>query len=72
MTTETDRDLSETVRAAALERCKPEATFILPWRMANQDDLHAGLGDCGCGYCPDDDQRPLSGLVMQTKVDECG
>jgi hypothetical protein len=67
-TGETDRNLSEMARAAVLQGSKPEATFILPWRMANQDHLYTGLGDCGCGYCPDDDQRPLSGLAMQKKA----
>jgi hypothetical protein len=55
---ETDQNLGKIVRAAALECSKPGVTFILPWRMvANQDHLHKNLGDCGCGFCPDDDQQ---------------
>jgi hypothetical protein len=55
-TEETQRSLSEVVRAAALDFAKPAVTFILPWRMdVNQDQLHKGLEECGCGFCPDDD-----------------
>jgi hypothetical protein len=57
-TGETQRNLSEIVRAGALDCAKPAVTFILPWRMdANQDHLHKGLEECGCGFCPDDDQE---------------
>ena len=58
-TGETHRKLDETVRAAAPECAKPGVTFILPWRMdANQDHLnYKGLEECGCGFCPDDDQE---------------
>jgi hypothetical protein len=57
-TEETDRNLGEILRAATLKRAEPGATFILPWRMdANQDHLHKGLEECGCGFCPDDDQE---------------
>ena len=57
---ETQRSLSELVRAAALEYNKPAVTFILPWRMdANQDHLSKGLAECGCGCCPDDEQKPI-------------
>jgi hypothetical protein len=55
---ETQRNLGEIVRAAALECAKPNVPFILPWRMdADRDHLHKGLEECGCGFCPDDDQE---------------
>jgi|HubBroStandDraft_4_1064222.scaffolds.fasta_scaffold599117_1 hypothetical protein len=54
-TGETRRDFSEIVTVAALDGAKPRVTFILPWRMdTNQDNLHEGLEECGCGFCPDD------------------
>jgi hypothetical protein len=57
---ETDGNLGEIVRAAALERAKAGLTFILPWRMdANQDHLDKGLEECGCGFCPDDEKQPI-------------
>ena len=58
---ETHRNLGEIVRAAALGRAKPGVTFVLPWRLdANQDHLHKGLEECGCGFCPDDhDKKPI-------------
>jgi hypothetical protein len=57
-TEETHRNRSEIVAAAALEGAKPGVPFILPWRMdANQVHLHEGLEECGCGFCPDDDQE---------------
>jgi hypothetical protein len=58
LTGETCQKLSEIIRVAALEGAKPGQTFILPWRMdANQDHLHKGFEECGCGFCPDDDQK---------------
>jgi hypothetical protein len=52
------RNVGEIVRTAALERTKSGVAFILPWRMdANQDHLRMGLEECGCGFCPDDDQE---------------
>ena len=55
-TGETHRNLGDIVRAAALEGAEHGVTVIIPWRMdANQDHLH--LDDCGCGFCPDDDQE---------------
>jgi hypothetical protein len=61
MSTEQTRKLEKVPRAGTLEEpLKPGPTFILPWRMhVNEDHLHKGLGDCGCGgaFCPDDDQR---------------
>jgi hypothetical protein len=57
-TGETRRDFSEIVAAAALDGAKPRVRFILPWRMeANQEHLHKGLEECGCGFCPDDEQK---------------
>jgi hypothetical protein len=57
-TGETRRDFSEIVAAAALDGAKPRVSFILPWRMeANQEHLHKGLEECGCGFCPDDEQK---------------
>ena len=57
-TAETHRNLGDIFRAAALEGSKPRVPVIIPWRMeANQDQMHKGLADCGCGYCPDDDGR---------------
>jgi hypothetical protein len=57
-TGETRQDFSEIVTAAALDGAKPRVPFILPWRMdANQDHLHEGLEECGCGFCPDDEQE---------------
>jgi hypothetical protein len=55
---ETQRNLGEIVRAAAREGAKPGVPFILPWRMdASQENLHKGLEECGCGFCPDDEQQ---------------
>jgi hypothetical protein len=63
-TGETYGNVSEIVRVASLEGAKPGVPFILPWRMdANQDHLHKGLEECGCGFCPDDDQETTLGLV---------
>jgi len=57
-TVETNRNLGDIFRAAALEGAKPGVPVIIPWRMdANQDHSHKGLEDCGCGFCPDDDQE---------------
>jgi hypothetical protein len=57
-TEEKQRNLVKIVRATALECAEPRATFILPWRMdANEDRLHESLEECGCGFCPDDDQE---------------
>jgi len=57
-TGETNRSLGDIFRGAALERAKPGAPVIVPWRMdANQDYPYKGLEDCGCGFCPDDDQE---------------
>lgn len=57
-TADTCRNLGDVVRAAALEGAKPGAPVIMPWRMdANQDHLHKGLDECGCAFCPDDDQE---------------
>jgi hypothetical protein len=57
-TGEMHRNLGKIVGAAALKCAKPGVTFILPWRMdANQDHLHKGLEECGCGFCPDDEQE---------------
>jgi len=54
-TAETHRNLGDIFRAAALEGAKPRVPVIIPWRMeANQNHLHKGLADCGCGFCPDD------------------
>ena len=57
---ETHRKVGEMLRAATSECAKPGITFILPWRMdANQDHLSKGLAECGCGCCPDDEQKPI-------------
>ena len=57
-TGETHRNLGDIFKAAALEGGKPGLPAITPWRMeANQDPLHMGLADCGCGFCPDDDRE---------------
>lgn len=54
------RDLDEVVRAVALAGSKPGAPFIAPWRLdANKDHPHEGLEQCGCGFCPDDDQEAI-------------
>jgi hypothetical protein len=59
-TGETHRNLCEIVKDAALKGAKPGGTFILPWRMdSNQDHLHKGFEECGCGFCPDDDRPGL-------------
>jgi hypothetical protein len=55
-------ELAERIRAAVLARkdgTEPGKCFILPWRMAvNQDVWHdKGLAECGCGIAPDDPQR---------------
>ncbi len=57
-TGETYQNLGDIVRAAALEGAKPGITMIMPWRMeANQDHADIGLEQCGCAFCPDDDQE---------------
>jgi hypothetical protein len=57
---EIHRNLAENFRAAAVERVKPGAILIAPWRVdANQDNLHKRLDECGCAFCPDDDQKTL-------------
>jgi hypothetical protein len=57
-TSETHRNLGDIVRAAALEGAKPGVTAIVPWRVnANHDRPHKGLDECGCAFCPDDDQE---------------
>jgi hypothetical protein len=50
-------DFSEVASTAALQSASPAVNFILPWRMdASHDHLHQGLEQCGCGFCPDEDQ----------------
>jgi hypothetical protein len=57
-TAETHRNLGDIFSAAALEGAKPGVPVIIPWRMnANHDHLHKGLDECGCAFCPDDDQE---------------
>jgi hypothetical protein len=57
---ETDQNFTEIFRAAASVRVKPGAILIAPWRIdANQDNLDRGLDECGCAFCPDDDQKSL-------------
>ena len=54
------QNFSESLRAAASERVKPGAILITPWQIdPNQDSLGKGLEDCGCAFCPDDDQKTL-------------
>jgi hypothetical protein len=55
-------EFDERIRAAVLARkdsTEQGECFILPWRMAvNQDVWHEkGLAECGCGIAPDDPQR---------------
>ncbi len=58
-TGETQENLDDIFRAAALEGAKPGVPVMIPWRMeANQDHPHKSLDVCGCGFCPDDDQEP--------------
>jgi hypothetical protein len=57
-TGETHRNIAEIFTAAALDHVKPRAMLIAPWRIdANQDNLHKGLDECGCAFCPDDDGK---------------
>jgi hypothetical protein len=57
---EIHRNLGENFRVAALERVKPEGMLIAPWRIdSTQDSFHKGLDECGCAFCPDDDQKSL-------------
>ncbi len=57
-TGETNRNLGDIFRAAALAGAKPRVTAIMPWRMnANQDHPHKSLDQCGCAFCPGDDQE---------------
>jgi len=66
-TVETNRNLGDIFRAAALEGGKPPV--IIPWRMtANHDHLHKGLDGCGCACCPDDDQETTSGLAYRAAL----
>jgi len=58
LTEQTYRNLGDIIRAAALEGAKPRVPVIIPWRMeANQDHPHKGLEQCGCAFCPGDDQE---------------
>jgi hypothetical protein len=58
MSTETNYSLGDIFRGAALECAKPGVLLIVPWRMeANQDHPHKGHEQCGCAFCPDDDQE---------------
>jgi hypothetical protein len=58
-TGETQENLHDIFRAAALEGAKPGVPVMIPWRMeANQDHPHKSLDVCGCGFCPDDGQEP--------------
>jgi len=51
-------NLGEFFAAAGLEFAKPGATLIVPWRMeTKQGHADIGLDQCGCGFCPDDDQE---------------
>ena len=55
---ETQGNLGDIFRAAASECAKPGVPVIVPWRMdANQDHPYNSLDVCGCGFCPDDDQK---------------
>jgi hypothetical protein len=55
---ERHRNFGEIFRVAASERVKPGAILIAPWQIdANQDSLGKGLDECGCAFCPDDDQK---------------
>jgi hypothetical protein len=57
-TGETHRNLGDILSAAALEGANYGVPVIIPWRMeANQDHPHKGLEQCGCAFCPDDDQE---------------
>ncbi len=57
-TGEMNRNLGDIFRAAALEGANQGVPVIVPWRMdANQDHPHKSLDQCGCAFCPDDDQE---------------
>jgi hypothetical protein len=48
---------TEALRADILEQMKLKG--IVPWRIdANQHD-ERGLDECGCAFCPDDEQEPI-------------
>jgi hypothetical protein len=52
------RNLAENFKAAGLESVKPEAILIAPWQIdAGEEDWSKGLDECGCAFCPDDDQK---------------
>jgi hypothetical protein len=54
----THRNLDEIIKANAVDCVERGVPFILPWRVpANKDHLDTGLDQCGCGFCPDDEQR---------------
>jgi hypothetical protein len=55
---ETHRNLADIFGATASERIKPGAILIAPWQIdTNEDNLDKGLDECGCAFCPDDDQK---------------
>jgi hypothetical protein len=57
---ENHKDFAEILRAAASERVKLGAILIAPWQIdAGQEGLDKGLDECGCAFCPDDDQKSL-------------
>jgi hypothetical protein len=61
MATEATRsDIKEFFTTAAIEFAKPGAAFlVMPWRVdTNQDSLKC-LDECGCAFCPDDEQKTI-------------
>jgi hypothetical protein len=63
-----EMNLGDIVKAGALEDAK-RGPFISPWRMnANPDNLHEGLEECGCGFCPDDDREPTELVSSQVSA----
>lgn len=50
---------AEILRAANSGRVTPAAILISPWQVNLSQDHEHGLDECGCAFCPDDDQKTI-------------
>ena len=56
---EIHQNLAENFKVAASERVKLGAILIAPWQIDANQDSEDGLDECGCAFCPDDDQKTI-------------
>jgi hypothetical protein len=61
MATEATRsDIKKFFATAAIEFTNPgAASLVMPWRVDTNQDLSKSLDECGCAFCPDDEQPPI-------------